>query len=124
MPARTVRDYGNIVARLNGIPLLVDQSIAIMDESLESGLDQPRLVVDVVVAQLAAQIRQDGDTTRLLAAFRRFPPNIPQSEQSRLKAQAVEAVPSSLAKVARLPCREVCGQSSPGHRSWFGSRWP
>jgi len=91
MPARRVRDYENILARLNALPALVDQRIGIMDESLDRGLTQPRVVVDLVAAQLAAQIQQDRDTTPLLAAFRRFPSNIPQAEQSRLKTQAVEA---------------------------------
>jgi uncharacterized protein (DUF885 family) len=91
MPARTVRDYENILARLRAIPAYVDQNIGIMDEALSLGLTQPRVVVELVSAQLAAQIRQDRDSTPLLAAFRRFPSNIPQAEQSRLKAQAVEA---------------------------------
>src|ERR1019366_5508784 len=33
MPARNVHDYENIIARLRGIPLYVDQNIGILDES-------------------------------------------------------------------------------------------
>ena len=54
-------------------------------------MTQPRVVVDLVADQFAAQIRQDSGNTPLLAAFRRFPSNLPQAEQTRLRAAAVEA---------------------------------
>jgi uncharacterized protein (DUF885 family) len=91
MPSRTVRDYENILSRLRAIPAYVGQNIEIMDESVAGGLTQPRLVVDLVAAQLAAQIQQDRETTPLVAAFRRIPQTIPQVEQSRLRTEAVQA---------------------------------
>jgi uncharacterized protein (DUF885 family) len=91
MPARTVRDYENLLARLRAVPVYIDQNIAIQDESIARGMVQPRIVVDLVADQLAAQAGQENGNTPLLAAFRRFPPNLPQAEQARLRAAAVEA---------------------------------
>jgi uncharacterized protein (DUF885 family) len=91
MPARTPRDYQNLIARLNAIPAYIDQNIALLDEAVARGLTQPRVVVDLVSAQLAAQIAQDNAHTALVAAFRRFPPSIPTSEQSKLRAEASDA---------------------------------
>ena len=88
MPARTVKDYENILARLRAAPAYIDQNIAMLDEALPGGMTQPRVVVDMVTQQLSGQIAQDRNTTRLLAAFRSFPMNIPQAEQTRLRAQA------------------------------------
>ncbi len=87
MPARTPRDYQNLLARLRGVPAYIDQSIALLDEAVARGLTQPRVVVDLVAAQLNGQISQDRNRTALLAAFRQFPAAIPQAEQARLKAQ-------------------------------------
>ena len=91
MPARTVHDYENLLARLRAVPAYVDQNMEIQNESIARGMTQPRVVVDLVADQFAAQIRQDGGNTPLLAAFRQFPSNFPQAEQTRLRAAAVEA---------------------------------
>ena len=46
MPARTVRDYENIIARLRALPAYIDQSIELMREQLASGFAQPAVVVE------------------------------------------------------------------------------
>lgn len=91
MPARTPRDYENIIARLRAIPEFVDQNIAIMNEAIAEKMTQPKVVVDLVVAQIEAQMHQDANQTALLAAFRRFPTNIPEAEQKRLTGEATDA---------------------------------
>lgn len=91
MPARSVADYQNIIARLRAIPVYVNQNIALLDEGIARGIVQPRVVADRVSQQIAVQAGQDANTTALLAAFRNFPPNIPKEEQEKLRGQAVAA---------------------------------
>ncbi|MBV9746877.1 MAG: DUF885 domain-containing protein, partial [Acidobacteriia bacterium] len=91
MPARTPRDYQNLLARLNAVPAYIDQNIELLEASVARGVTQPKIVVDLVSAQLAAQIAQDEAHTALLATFRRFPASIPAAEQSKLRAQASDA---------------------------------
>ena len=91
MPARTVHDYENLLARLHGVPVYVDQNIDILKESIARGLTQPRLVVDLVTKQIAAQVAQDQATTPLLIAFRHFPSNFPEAQQTKLRDEAVAA---------------------------------
>lgn len=49
MPARSVRDYENIIARLRSIPIYVDQNLGVLDEAVAAGIMQPRVVADLVV---------------------------------------------------------------------------
>jgi uncharacterized protein (DUF885 family) len=91
MPARNARDYENIIARLRAIPAYVDQNLAIQDESIAAGMMQPRIVADLVIRQLDAQIKQDADHTELLRPFRSFPASIPPAEQQRLRNEATAA---------------------------------
>jgi uncharacterized protein (DUF885 family) len=91
MPARSVHDYENIIGRLRGIPAYVDQNIAILDESIASGMMQPRIVADAVIQQIDAQMKQDAGHTELLKAFRTFPASLPGAEQQRLRSEALEA---------------------------------
>ena len=91
MPARTVKDYENIITRLRALPTLINQSIELMREQLAAGLAQPAIVVDLTLDQVAAQSKPAAGESPLLAAFRRFPSRDPVDEQERLRAQAYAA---------------------------------
>ena len=91
MPARSVRDYENIIARLRSIPTYVDQNLGVLDEAVAAGIMQPRVVADLVIQQIDAQLAQDAEHTELLKAFRAFPSNLPRTDQDRLRREALEA---------------------------------
>jgi uncharacterized protein (DUF885 family) len=91
MPARTARDYQNFLGRLHGVPAYVDQDIAIMNEAIERGIVQPKIVVDLVIKQLTAQAAQDQNATPLLLAFRKFPSNFPDEQKNKLREEAVNS---------------------------------
>ena len=88
MPARTVKDYENIIARINAVPAYVDQTIALFDSAASAGLAQPKLVADLVIQQVSAQLQQTGNQSQLLAPFHRMPASISKDEQQRLQQQA------------------------------------
>ena len=91
MPTRTVKDYEHIIARIHAVPAYVDQAIALFESAAAAGLTQPKVVADLVIGQLTAQVAQTAERSRLLAAFRRFPASIPKDEQDRLRQQAMAA---------------------------------
>jgi len=91
MPAATVTDYENIVARLRALPQYIDQTIGQIQENADAGLTQPAVVVDLVLDQLAAQRQPAPFDSPLLAAFLHFPDTIPASAQRRLRADAAAA---------------------------------
>jgi uncharacterized protein (DUF885 family) len=91
MPARTVKDYENIIGRLRALPAYVDQNIALLRELIAAGRTQPAVVVDLMLAQIAAQAKLPAGESPLLTAFRRLPADIPAADQSRLREQATDA---------------------------------
>jgi uncharacterized protein (DUF885 family) len=91
MPARTSRDYENIVARLNAVPALVDQYVALLREQIAARTTQPQIVVDLVLEQVAAQRQMPAGQTPVLAAFQRFPKEIAPADQKRLLNAATTA---------------------------------
>ena len=91
MPAFTVKDCENIIARLHAVPAYVDQNIAIMNEAIERGLTQPKIVADLVIEQLKVQVAQDASTTALLEFLKKMPASIPQAERDRLRKQGTDA---------------------------------
>ena len=91
MPAASVSDYDAILARLRGLPVLIDQTVSLMDEQLEAGLGQPAVVVDLMLDQVSSQAVTPALGSPLLAAFSKFPDSLPGSTQRRLRAAAVAA---------------------------------
>jgi uncharacterized protein (DUF885 family) len=91
MPTRTLRDYENIIARLNAVPVLIDQYIALLREQIAARTTQPQIVVDLVLDQVAAQRKMAATETPLVAPFHRFGPETRPADQQRLRAAATTA---------------------------------
>src|SRR5712691_1125142 len=91
MPGFTVKDCENIIARLHAVPAYVDQNIAVLNEAIERGITQPKIVADLVTEQLKAQAAQDASTTPLLEFLKKMPNNIPEADRARLRKQATDA---------------------------------
>jgi len=90
MPAFTVKDCENIIARLHAIPAYVDQNIEIMNEAIASGMTQPKMVADLVIEQLKVQGAQDASQTALLEFLKKMPGSIPELDRARLRKQATD----------------------------------
>lgn len=91
MPYHTVKDCENIIARIRAVPAYVDQNIAIMNEAIERGWTQPKIVADLVIDQLTTQVAQDASKTQLLEFLKKMPSSIPEAERTRLSKEANDA---------------------------------
>jgi prolyl oligopeptidase len=120
MPARTTRDYQNLLARLRAIPVYIDQNIAMLEDAIAHGVVQPKIVVDLVLQQLDGQIAQDRNNTRLLAAFRGFPAAIPQPEQMKLRAESSDVYDHQFLPAWRKYRNYVAGKYARSVRATVG----
>ena len=84
MPARTARDYQDIVARLDAVPQRMAQVEARLRRGVETGVVSPRVVLRDVAAQLDAQTPEDPLQAPLLKAFAKLPEGV--SEEARTDA--------------------------------------
>lgn len=96
MPAASVAEYENLVARLERVPALVDQTIVLMREGVAQGLTPPQITMRDVPRQVEAQIVDDPLTSPLLEAFRTWPSSVPQTGRDRLVKAAVAAYASGV----------------------------
>ena len=101
MPATSVEGYENIVARLRGVPTLVDQTIALMRAGLLAGLTPPRITLRDVPQQVRNQIVDDPMASPMLSALQRFPEAVGASDRDRLGKAAVEAFADGVAPAYR-----------------------
>lgn len=91
MPTRTTRDYVDILARLDSIPTVVDQTIALLDSGLAKGVTPPRVTLRDVPAQIGALLTDDPLASALLVPFTKLPASVPPAERERLRAAAVRS---------------------------------
>jgi uncharacterized protein (DUF885 family) len=131
MPARNVKDYENVIARLRGLPAVIDQTIALLDAGLRLGVTPPRVTLRDVPGQVAGLLVDDPLQSPLLGIFQQFPSTIPDAERERLRREAVQAFQSQVAPAYRqlrtylantyLPAaRESIAMSDlPNGRAWY-----
>ena len=91
MPSFTVKDCENIIARIRAVPTYVDQNIAILNEAIARGWTQPKIVSDLVIGQLTAQVAQDASSTPLLFFLKKMPSSISEVDRERLRKDATAA---------------------------------
>jgi len=91
-PRATVKDYENILARLNALPVVIDQTMVLMEKGLASGITPPRITLRDVPDQVASQMDPDPEKNSLLKPFTEFPIQIPEADRARLRQAAAVAL--------------------------------
>src|SRR5207247_10301210 len=116
MPTTSVQDYENIVARLNGVPALVDQTIALLGKGLEAGITPPRVTLRDVPDQIRGLTPDDPMASPLLRPFAQFPQTIPVSARERLTRAGRDAYTPRVAPAYRKLYAYVVGPYVPQAR--------
>ncbi len=130
-PRTKVKDYEDIIARLNGLPTVVEQSIELLRKGLETGITPPRITLRDVPQQVKNQMVEDPEKNPLLEGFKEFPPEISAAERGRLKTEAAAALKEKvlpafgrlhefLVKEYLPGARESIGMSGlPDGKAWY-----
>jgi len=122
MPAGTVRNYEDILARLRAVPVLVNQTIVLLQRGLATGITPPRITLRDVPSQAQDLVVDDPLTSPLLSAFSHFPAGVPAPDQQRLRAAALAAYRDSVAPAFRKLSTFLRDRYVPGARTTTGIR--
>jgi uncharacterized protein (DUF885 family) len=90
-PAATADDYDDLLARLRGLPQVVDQTIALLERGLAAGITPPRVTLRDVPGQVANLLVDDPFSSPMLKPFNNFPATLPEAERARLRREAAAA---------------------------------
>ncbi len=88
MPFASTADYLKWLRRLTAVPKLVEQTMLLMQQGVKAGSMPPRLLMDRVPAQIAAQIVDDPIRSPFYRPFLHFPDSVPGSDRALLAAEA------------------------------------
>ncbi len=91
MPNASARDLENQVARLEALPVYIDQSVALMRKGLEAGVTPPAITLRDVPQQIRNQLVDDASESPLLTGFADIPTSVDplQAETLRKRAEKV-----------------------------------
>ena len=134
LPFATVKDYENWLARMGKFSKLMDQNIELMRDGIAKKMVQPRVIMERVPPQIAAQLVDDPTASPYYAPFKTMPDSIPAAEQTRLRAAASQAISLGVVPAYRrfddffrkeyLPAsRDTVGvRDLPGGEAWYQRR--
>lgn len=95
------RDYREWLARMRALPRAIDQTIALMREGVKVGNVPPRVLMQRVPAQIAAQIVDDPAASPFYRPFAKFAAGVPESERAALQAEARKVVAEQIVPAYR-----------------------
>ncbi len=138
MSTATLKDYEDRLARLKGIPKVLDQTTSLLKEGLKRGVTYPKISLQGVPGQIAQQITDeiiaDPLKSPMLAAFKKFSTSIPAPDQERLKNEASAIMTAQVLPALKsfyqfftqtyLPgCRDsVSWSSMPDGLAWYAHK--
>lgn len=134
MPARTRADFDAILSRLSGLPRVIDQHLALMEQGLKRGITPPRITLRDVPAQVQAQLADDPFASPLLQPFATQPEGLDDATWQQLRTSAGQLYRDGAAPAYRklhaflvekyLPgARDAIGNAAlPDGKAWYAHR--
>lgn len=119
-PFKTVKDYENWLARGNRLPELIDTAIDNMRQGMKAGVVQPRALMEKVVPQLDALIKDKAEETLFWGPIADMPKDIPQADRERLTAAYRQMIGERIIPSFRKLRAFIADEYLPATRSTVG----
>jgi len=101
LPFANAEDYRDWLARLRAVPAVLEQVTALMREGVKAGSVPPRILMQRVPAQIAAQLVDDPVRSGFYKPFLKMPEAIAPAQRSALRAEARRVIASEVVPAYR-----------------------
>jgi uncharacterized protein (DUF885 family) len=85
-------DYEHYVERLETFAPFMDGTIALLRQGVADGLTRPRVVMERIPHQIAANVVEKPEESPFYSPFKQLPGTIPAAQQAQLRARALAAI--------------------------------
>jgi uncharacterized protein (DUF885 family) len=91
-PFNTVQDYENWISRLNAFGKYLDQGVALLQIGIREKRTQPRVIMERITAQIAAQRVARAEDSPFYEPFKHMPESFSAADRVRLAAAGRTAI--------------------------------
>jgi uncharacterized protein (DUF885 family) len=92
LPFASTKDYQDWLKRMEAIPTVVDQTVALMKEGEKTGNTPPKVLMERVPAQIAKQVVDDPTKSPFYRPFLKFRDTVPAADRPALQAEAQQII--------------------------------
>ena len=118
---KNTKDYEDLVARLNGVPALVDQTIALLEKGLEQKVTPPQVTLRDVPQQVLNLIVKNPADSPMLTPFKEMSALVPAPDQARLRQAATDAFTKKVSPAFQKLHDFLVAKYLPGARTTIGA---
>ena len=119
-PFKTVDDYDDWRKRASQVPVIFDQAIANMRIGMREGVVQPTALMEKVLPQLDAIIKDSAEDTLFWMPVKNMPETIPAPERARITAEYRAMIEGELMPAYRELRAFVANEYMPATRATSG----
>ncbi len=116
----SLQDYEDWLARLGKIDDVIDQTIALAEQGRKSGLMPPRVIMERLPDQIAAQVVELPADSPFFRPFTTIPPSVSAADRERLRAAATEVIEDTVIPAYRKLDRYFNSKYLPASRQSIG----
>ncbi len=88
----SIEDYQDYIARMSDIPRYFDENMDNMRAGVDSGFVLPKIVIDGVLPTIAAQVKDDPESSSYYEPFKSMSSRVSQHNQAMLRATAKSVI--------------------------------
>ncbi len=92
----SVKDFQSWNARLKSFPLYMDQTIALLEEGVRTGMTHPRIVMQRIPAQIEKQIVTDGTKSPFYAPYAKKNARVSENDRAAAAAEAKRLIETAV----------------------------
>jgi len=119
-PFASVKDYEDYIKRLQAIPALLDQVVALSRAGAKDGLVQPKYLLERIPAQVREIAAPAGADSPFALPLKTFPEAVPAAERPRLRAAMLAAIDQQVRPAYRKLADFVADEYAPQGRAQEG----
>ena len=116
MPAQSVKDFENYIARMRAVPRVFDEQIAVMREGLRKGITPPRVTLKGVEKTVEIQIVDEATKSAFWSHLERIPDVVPANDRARLQSEGKKVILESVVPAYRRFAKFLLEEYLPGCR--------
>lgn len=89
---KTAKDYQDWLARLAALPIVIDQTIALMQEGINTGMMPPKVLMERAGKQIAKQASTKPVDSPFYKPFQHYPDSFSAEQKAAFSAQALKII--------------------------------